>query len=111
MKEKLVYNVDTGATEILKFMRMNNIHHYNSTIGNFYHVDQLRRSYRVDHWLRNRNLCWLVVFWVFGLFLKNAYVLYLKTCDDYGIPKVRHMTHLEFRKGIELAWINPEVRV
>ena len=48
---------------------------------------------------------------ILKVFLKNVYVLYLKTCDDYGIPKVRHMTHLEFRKGIELAWVNPEVRV
>ena len=72
MKEKLVYNVDTGATEILKFLRMNNIHHYNSTIGNFDHVDQLRRRDRVDHWLRNSNLCWLVVFWIFWIVSKKC---------------------------------------
>ena len=49
------------------------------------------------------------MFWVLGVFLTNEYFLYLKTCDEYGTPKVRRMTHLEFLKGIALAWINNEV--
>ena len=48
-------------------------------------------------------------FGLLGCVLKNAYVLYLKICDDYGIPKVIRVTHLEFRKGVALAWINTEV--
>ena len=43
------------------------------------------------------------------MLLTNMYVMYLKTCDEYEIPKVRRMTYLEFRKVIALAWINPEV--
>ena len=49
------------------------------------------------------------MFLILGVFLKNAYVLYLKTCDDYGTPKLKCMTHIEFRKVISLVWINPEV--
>ena len=45
------------------------------------------------------------------MFITNAYVLYLKTCGEYRIPKVTHMTRLEFLNGIVLAWINPEVHV
>ena len=43
--------MDTGATEILKFISMENMHHYNSTMVNVDHVDQMRVSYRVDHCL------------------------------------------------------------
>ena len=50
-----MYNVDTGATNILKLPRMNNIHNYNYTMVNFNVADHLRGSYRVDHWLRNRK--------------------------------------------------------
>ena len=109
IKEKIVYNIDTGTTEILKFLRMNNIQNYNATMGNVDHADQLRGSYRVDHWLRNRKWWWSLVFWILGVFLTNAYVLYIKICDEYGIPKERRHTHLEFRKEIALAWINPEL--
>ena len=51
------------------------------------------------------------MFWVILVFITNMYVLYLKTCDGYGIPKVRRMTHPEFRKVIASVWINPEVHV
>ena len=43
------------------------------------------------------------------MFLTNAYVIYFKTCDEFGIPKLRRMTHLEFQKVILLAWKNTEV--
>ena len=55
VKEKIVYNVDSGKTEILSFLRMNNIHTYNSTMGNVDIADQLRGSYRLDYWARNRK--------------------------------------------------------
>ena len=106
VKEKVVYNVDTGATEILKFLRMNNIHHNNSTMLNVDHADQQRGSYSVYYWSRNRTWWWSLVFCILGVFLTNVYVLYLNTCEDYGIPKVIRMAHLEFRKGVLLAWIN-----
>ena len=44
-----MYNLDTGATEVLKFLRMNNIHNYNSIMGNFDVSDQIRGSQSVDH--------------------------------------------------------------
>ena len=62
MKDNVVYNVDTGETEIFKCLRMNNIHHYNSTMVNVDPAGQMRGSYRVDHWLRNRKWLWLLLF-------------------------------------------------
>ena len=55
VKYNIVYNVDTDATDILKFLRMNNIHNYNFTVGNVDVADHLRSSYRVYHFLRNRK--------------------------------------------------------
>ena len=98
MKEKIVYNLDTGATEVLKFLRMNNIHNYNFTIGNVDIVDQLRGSYRVYHWLCNSKWWWLIVFLIIGVFIKNLCVLYFNTFDEQGIPKQGRLTHLELMK-------------
>ena len=67
--------MDTGATEILKFISMENMHHYNSTMVNVDHVDQMRVSYRVDQWSRNRKWWWLPVFWIIGVFIETTYVL------------------------------------
>jgi len=110
VKEKIVYNVDSGKSEILSFLRMNNIHTYNSTMGNVDIADQLRGSYRLDYWARNRKWWWSLVFWMLGVFLTNAYVVYGRICDEHGVPKQHRLTHLEFRKEIALAWINPELQ-
>ena len=108
VKERLVYNVDTGKSEILRFLRMCNIDEYNRTMGNVDIADQLRGSYRFDHWLRNRKWWWSILFWAIGVMLTNAYVMYVTVCDEYDIPKRDRKTHLEFRKDIALAWINPK---
>ena len=55
MKEKVVYNVNTGATEILECLRINNTNHYNSTMGDVDHEGRLRVSYGLDRWLCNRK--------------------------------------------------------
>ena len=55
VKDKVVCNVDTVPTEILKFPRMNNIHHNKSIMVNVDNTDQLIGSCSVDHWFSNRN--------------------------------------------------------
>ena len=62
VKERSVYNVDTGKDETLKFLRMCNIDEYNQTMANVDIADQLRGSYRFDHWLRNRKWWWSILF-------------------------------------------------
>ena len=53
--EKDIYNVDSGKTEKLKFLHLNNIHNCNHTMGNVDRADQLRGSYQMDHWVQNRK--------------------------------------------------------
>ena len=36
------------------------------------------------------------------------YLIYVTVCEEYDIPKRDRKTHLEFRKDIALAWINPK---
>ena len=81
VKERSVYDVDTGKNETLRF----------------------------DHWLRSRKWWWSILFWAIGVMLTNAYVMYVTVCDEYDIPKRDRKTHMEFRKNIALAWIvNPK---
>ena len=46
-----MYNVDTGAKDPLQFLQMCYITYYNHQIGDVDVADQLRKNYRVDHWL------------------------------------------------------------
>ena len=64
-----------GAIKIFKLLRMNNIHYCDSEMEHVDVADHLRGSYRVDHLLHNRKLCWLLVCYIFGVFIKNTYVL------------------------------------
>ena len=54
-KIRKVYNVDTGLIETMKFLRMNNIDHYNYSMGDVDLSDQLRDTYRMNYWIRNRK--------------------------------------------------------
>ena len=44
VKEKPVFNVDTGRVDSLRFLRMNTINDYNNTMGHVYISDQLRNT-------------------------------------------------------------------
>jgi hypothetical protein len=67
--EKKVYNVDTQKTEYIRFLRLNVIHKYNHTMGHVDVADQLRGSYRIDIYVRNRKWWWAMMFWAFGTLL------------------------------------------
>ena len=53
--QKQVYNHASGEKESLWFLPMNIIHDCNHTMGNVDFSDQLRGTYQVDHWVRNRK--------------------------------------------------------
>ena len=76
--EKLVYNIDTGIKELLKFLRMSFINDYNYGMGDVDIADQLRNSYRFDHWMRKKKWWWSKMFWGIGVILVNAYIVYMK---------------------------------
>ena len=106
--QKPVYNVETGKVENLQFLCINTIDNYNKTMGNVDIADQLRGSYRVDHWIRNRKWWWSLWFWSLGVCLTNAYVMKCKVDLQCGVSKKDLMTHHNFRKDVALAWINPK---
>ena len=56
-KEKMVYNVDIGKVEYLRFLSLNQIDKYNNGMGNIDMAYQLRGVCRLDRCVRNRK-CW-----------------------------------------------------
>ena len=87
VKEKLVYNVDTGLMEVLRFLIMNNIDAYNNEIGNVDLSDQLRGTYRCDIVVRNKKWWWGIWFWALGLMLVNLYYMYCVFLLSQGIER------------------------
>ena len=86
VKERSVYNVDTKRVELMQFLWLNQIDTYNYGMGNVDIADQLRGFYRVDIWLHNRKWWCAILFWAFGVCITNAYILYIKVCDEECVP-------------------------
>ena len=62
VKEKPVFNLDTGRVESLRFLIMNTINGYNNTMVHVDISDQIRNRYRFNHWFRNHKWWWLQFF-------------------------------------------------
>lgn len=108
VKEKDVYNVDTGMKEKMKFLCMAYIN-YNNEMGDVDIADQYCNVYRFDHWLRNRKWWWSIFFWGLGVILVNLYIVYVKVCEEEGVDKNNIISHYDFRKKVAMAWINPDL--
>ena len=108
VKEKSVFNVETGKMETLRFLRLNYINDYNYGMGHVDVSDQLRNNYRFDHWLRNTKWWWSIFYWGLGVMLVNAYVVYTAFLKEQGVLQKNMLTHYNFRKAVALAWISPE---
>ena len=104
-KERIVYNVETGQNEPVKFLRLDYIDNYNNTMGHVDVSDQLRNTYRFDHWLRKRKWWWSILFWGIGVIFTNAYVIYVFVNVKAGKKKQQLISHHDFRKELALAWI------
>ena len=84
----MVYNVDIGEVESLKFLRLNQINNCTKGMGNVDVANQLRGVYRLDRWVRNRKWWWSMLFLSLGVILKNSYQLYPQMCKKEGLkPK------------------------
>jgi hypothetical protein len=55
VKERPVFNVDTGRVENIWFLCLNVNNFYNHAMGNVAVPDQLQNTYHFDHWLRKRK--------------------------------------------------------
>jgi len=107
VKEKVVFNVDTGRIDTMQFLCLNQIDAYNYEMGNVDIVDQMHLNYLMDHWLRNRKWWWSILFWVFGVILSNSYILYTKNCDKEEVEKKNCHTHSKFLREACTYWMKP----
>jgi hypothetical protein len=107
-KERLVFNADTGKTEMIKFLRLGINDFYNNSMGHVDLSDQLRNQYRFDHWLRMRKWWWALFWWWMGVMMVNAYVYYVSLNLLAGKLKKDLLTHHDFRRAIALSWIAPD---
>ena len=90
--------------EYLRFLRMNNIHKYNTEMGGVDLADQLRGNYRLDKCVRNRKWWWPILFWGIGVLLTNAYIVYVYTNVLHFNTKKKHLlSHHDFRRAIAEA--------
>ena len=85
---------------------MNNIHHYNMTMGNMDVADQLRGNYWLDLGVRNRKWWWSIMFWSIGIILINAYILYSQIQEDQGTLPSKRLTQYDLQCAVAMAWSN-----
>jgi hypothetical protein len=85
--KKKVYNIDTQKTEYIRFLRLNVIHKYNHTMVHVDVADQLRGSYQIDIYARNRKWWRAIMFLAFGTLLNNTYVIYIKVNIAEGVDQ------------------------
>ena len=86
------------------FYRLNLADMYNNKMGRVDIGDQLRNSYRFDHWMRKRKWWWSFWMWCMGMLLTNSYLLYKKYCEVHKL-KVTY-SHYEFVCNVAKAWLN-----
>ena len=78
---------------------------YVNSMGHVDVADQLRNTYRFDHWLRNRKWWWSFFFWAIGVILVNSYVLYIKVQLKAGRKRRDCLSHHDFNRSVLLSWI------
>jgi Transposase IS4/SAP domain len=109
VKERSVFNVDTGSLELMRFLRLNVNDSYNNDMGHVDVSDQLRNYYRFDHWLRKRKWWWSIKQWGIGVMLVNAFIIYKKVMEESGTPSKDWLSQYDFRRLIAMAWIGPDI--
>ena len=104
--EILCFNVETGMVETIRFLRMNKIHKCADSMGGADLADWLRGTWCIHKEARNRKWLWSILFWVIGIIIINAYVIYLHVNIENRIKKDL-LSHNNFSKSVALTWINP----
>ena len=109
-KKRNVWSKEDDKHIDIVFLRLNMIDDYNSQMGDVDIADQLRGSYRPDHWLRNRKWWWSLFLWAIGVAAANGYVSYKRMYESEAKKKKdqmpRLLTHEAFQKELafDLIW-------
>jgi hypothetical protein len=110
VKKRKVWSAAAGANKMMRFIRLNVIDDYNQFMNSTDIADQLRNTYRPDHWMRNRKWWWSFFLWALGVARVNAYKIY---CEVYDAEKKKKQSgmpvqwsHREFIHGLILDMMN-----
>ena len=98
-KKRKVWCAAARANQMMSHMRLNLIDDYNKFMNSTDIADQLRNTYRPDHWMRNRKWWWSIFIWAIGVARVNAYKLYFEMYDDAKRMK---------EKGLPPKWSHRE---
>ena len=104
-KSRQVYDRSKGEMTTMKFLRLNVNDDYNYGMGGADIADQLRGSYRFDHWLRNFKWWHSIFWWGFQVLMVNAYKCYCRYHEE--IQEVP-MSHYKFQKMIAHTWMQDD---
>lgn len=107
-KERKLFDKNLMELVPAPFFRINVIDDYNHIMGNVDIADQLRGSYRFDHWMRKRKWWWSMFFWCFQVLMTNSYIAYKKYME---IHDVKPMTHYQFRYRLCISWLDRKYRI
>ena len=105
VKENPVYNVKKQSTEMLCFLRLNQIDKFNNSMNDVHVAEQLQGNYRMDHFACQRKWWWSILFWSIGVIITNCYVMYQRGCKEEGV--IPAYGHYNFIKEISMYWMNP----
>ena len=107
-KERKLFDKNLMELVPAPFFRTNVIDDYNHIMGNVDIADQLRGSYRFDHWMGKPKWWWGMFFWFFQVLMTNSYIAYKKYME---IHDVKPMTHYQFRYLLCISWIDRKYRI
>ena len=102
-KVRQVYDRTTGKMKSLKVHRLNVNHEYNFGMGGADIANQIRGSYRFDHWLRWYKWWHSIFWWGVQVLMTNSYKCY-RRCHE--IEGLHAMTHYEYQTKIACAWLD-----
>ena len=104
-KSREVSDKATNQIVKIKFLRLNVNDDCNFGMGGADVADQIRGSYRFDHWLRNFKWWHSIFWWGVQVLMVNAYKCY---CEYIKGPSETPMNHYEFQKMISHVWMDKD---
>ena len=102
-KVRKVYDRTKGKMKNIKFHRLNVNDDYDFGMGGTDVADQIRGSYRFDHWLRRYKWWHSIFWWGVQVLMVNSYKCYQRY---HEMERLKPMTHYEYQTKIACAWLD-----
>ena len=104
-KKREVYDKQTGGMKEITFHRLNINDDYNYGMGGADIADQIRGSYRFDHWLRRYKWWHSIFWWGIQVLMVNSYRCYVRFHNMNDIDPV---SHYQYQTMIAYAWLDDD---